>query len=329
MPLGKQNIDLKASLKALEGGGLPIRAQLRLREEAGANRKLFTSDLSVSEFLLTREVDAQPISQVMGSSVYHIGRIPDYKGATGEVAQLSGAHRTARRLAMQRIYLEGKAVGADAIVGVRLGERLITRGAHGKGGDDGDELIEFSMVGTAIRAPWMPRSEHGPVVTDLSGQDMWSLHRNGYAPTGLVFDFCRYHVWHVMKQGFWTSGGEVTSARDAVDTARAVVHDRVMKQATATGAEFVVGSDLTVKVREVPCGYENCALNDLDIDVAWFGTGIRRAGEATVSQDVPPLILSMMPLGRKRSDQLLAGESESDRLAREAAEEEKRAAERE
>src|SRR6185295_15021886 len=127
-----QNIDLARSLADLQRGGLPTRAKLRLAEEAGPGKKLFTSDLSVNEFLLTREVGCRPISQVMGSSVYHIGRIADYKGQTGEITSISTAHREARRLAIARLALEAKAVGADAVVGVRLAERLVTAGAHGK-----------------------------------------------------------------------------------------------------------------------------------------------------------------------------------------------------
>ena len=318
MPRKVRDIDLNESLAELSRGGLPLRAKLRLKDEAGPEKRLFTSDLSVSEFLLTREVGCTPISQVMGSSIYHIGRIADYKGFTGEVTSISHAHREARQLARRRLFLEGQAVGADAVVGVRLSERLITRGSHGKGGDDGDEIIEFTMVGTAVKAPWIPHPPGKPVVTDLSGQDLWALHGDGYAPTGMVFEFCRYHVWHVLKN--WSGGGELSPATDAVEEARRLAHDRVMQQALQSGAEFVVGSDLQVKVREVPCGYEQCTLNDLDIDVVWFGTGVRRVSTAEVRQDVPPLVLSMMPLGRKKADQLLEGDSESERLAREAEE---------
>jgi uncharacterized protein YbjQ (UPF0145 family) len=318
MPRNVRDIDQAQSLAQLRAGGLPLRASLRLKDEAGPGKRLFTSDLSVSEFLLTREVGCEPISQVMGSSIYHIGRIADYKGFTGEVTQISHAHREARQLARNRLFLEAQAVDADAVIAVRLSERLITRGSHGKGGDDGDEIIELTMVGTAVRAPWIPHPPGKPVVTDLSGQDLWALHGDGYAPTGMVFEFCRYHVWHVLKN--WSGGGELGLATESVEEARRIAHNRVLEQAQKRGAEFVVGSDLTVKVREVPCGYEQCSLNDLDIDVTWFGTGVRRVSDAEVRQDVPPLLLSMMPLGRKKADPLLEGDSDSERLAREGEE---------
>ncbi|MDB5216987.1 MAG: heavy metal-binding protein, partial [Myxococcaceae bacterium] len=143
-------LDLGASLQHVAQGGIPLRAQERLAEEAGPNRRLFTSDLSVSEFLLARDVKCEPISQVMGSSIYHVGQIADYKGETGEITIISDAHREARRRAVSRLFQEAAFVRADAVIGAHLRERMITMGARGKGGDDGGEVIEFTVVGTAV-----------------------------------------------------------------------------------------------------------------------------------------------------------------------------------
>jgi uncharacterized protein YbjQ (UPF0145 family) len=332
MPLGPQNIDLRASLQRVRQGGLPIRAELRLQEEAGPHPHLFTSDLSVNEFVLARQTGVTPISQVMGSSIYHVGRIADYKGATGEINTISDAHREARRLALSRIWQEARAVQADAVIGVRLGERLVTKGAHGKGGDDGDEIIEFTVVGTAVRAPFLRAQPGNPIVTDLNGQDLWALASAGYAPVGLVFDYCHYHVWHVLgDQSSWSRANEVQAATRGIDQARQLVESRVEKQAAAFKAEFVVGQDIRVRVKEVPCGWRGCRLNDLDVDVYWIGTAVRRLPDHPQPQkaDVPPLILGMMPLGAKRRGEVVEGEeSESAELEREAREEEERAAER-
>ena len=55
--------------------GLPIHARNRLAAmKPGANQKgLFTSDLSVNEFLLVKEAGFDPLGLVVGSSIYHIG----------------------------------------------------------------------------------------------------------------------------------------------------------------------------------------------------------------------------------------------------------------
>ncbi len=325
-PPGPRVLDLKASLDHVSRGGIPLRAQERLAEEAGPHNRLFTSDLSVSEYLLAKDVGAQPISQVMGSSIYHIGQIPDYKGKTSEITVLSDAHREARRRALGRIAQEAAFVQADAVIGARLRERMITMGQHGKGGDDGGEVIEFTVVGTAVRAPWITHPPGQPIITDLSGQELWALAQDGYEPCGFLFEFCRYHVWHV------TSGsqrsGELAAANDAVEQARSIAANKILRQAHFFGSEFVVGSDIQLDVREVPCGFEGCDLNDLDVDVSWFCTGIRRipnvARRAHVA--VPPLILAMTPVGRRR-DALIDGGDDTNEVARAAEEAEEAAAE--
>jgi uncharacterized protein YbjQ (UPF0145 family) len=303
MPASLPPIDLVASMRRLDGGQLPTRAEERLRQLASGPRKLFTSDLSVNELLLAREVGLTPIGQVMGSSIFHIGVIADYKGKTGEITPISTAHREARRLALHRLQLEATLLGADLVMGVRLGERELTESERGKGGDDGDQVIEFTAFGTAARAPWLPRRSNDPVLTDLSGQDLWALVRDGWAPCGVVFDFCRYHVFHVMYgQELNPWGGEIVGATHGVEAARDLVARRVIEQATRSGAEVVVGSDIDVDAHEVACGWPGCALHDFEVDVSWFGTGIRRLPGAPAARDrdaIPPLVMGMMPLGRQ------------------------------
>jgi uncharacterized protein YbjQ (UPF0145 family) len=322
----RPQIDMIASLTEVARGGLPLRARERLAEEAGPHRRLFTSDLSVNEFMLAKESRCEPISQVMGSSIYHVATISDYKGATGEITTISDAHREARRLALSRLFQEAQLVQADAVVGVRLRERMITMGSHGKGGDDGGEILEFTVVGTAVRAPWITHHPGSPICTDLSGQDLWALAKDGFEPCGFMFDFCRYHVWHVTKT--FSRGGELEAAHAAVDKARDIVGSKIHAQAAYFQAEFVVGSDIKVDVREVPCGYRECPLNDLDVDVSWFGTGIRRIPgfQRARHADVPPLLLSMMPLGKQR-EELIGAEDDADEVARAAKEAEEMALE--
>jgi uncharacterized protein YbjQ (UPF0145 family) len=318
-------IDMQASLAQLARGGIPLRATERLAEEAGPNRRLFSSDLSVNEYLLARDVGCEPIAQVMGTSIFHIGQIPDYKGRTAELTVISDGHRAARRLALGRIFQEAQAVGADAVIGAHLRERMITMGARGKGGDDGGEVLEFTVVGTAVRAPYLVHPPGVPIVTDLSGQDLWALAQEGWEPCAFLFEFCRYHGWHVT--GGTGSFGELSEALSVVEEARRIATSRMLAQAAHTGSEFVIGSDISIKVKEVPCGYAKCTQDDLDVDVSWFGTGVRRIGPARrVTHDVPPLILSMMSVGRGRAaEDTRIGDEEDDadevELAAEEAEE--------
>ncbi|MEA2492783.1 MAG: mannose-phosphate guanylyltransferase, partial [Thermoleophilaceae bacterium] len=84
--------------------------------------------------------------------------------------------------------------------------------------DDGGEVLEFTVVGTAVRAPWISHPPGQPIVTDLSGQELWALMQDGYEPCGFLFEFCRYHVWHVTK-GVGFGATELTQASDAVERA--------------------------------------------------------------------------------------------------------------
>ena len=45
----------------------------RLAAAAGKGRSIFTSDLTVNEFLLVREAGFRPLGLVLGSSIYHVG----------------------------------------------------------------------------------------------------------------------------------------------------------------------------------------------------------------------------------------------------------------
>ena len=324
--MAHRQLDLVASMQRVAQGGIPLRAEERLAEEAGPNRKLFTSDLSVNEFLLARDAGCEPIAQLMGSSIYHIAQIPDYKGKTGELTVISSAHRESRRRALSRLWQEAKLVGADAVIGVQLRERMITMGARGKGGDDGGEVIEFTVVGTAVRAPFLTHPPGSPIVTDLSGQDLWALIQDGWEPCGFFFEFSKYHGWHVTSGS--GSTGEVTTANDVVDAARELVVQRLTEQAKTESAEFVVGSELTIDVREVPCGYQGCKLDDLDVNISWFGTGIRRIPNWKAPLgDVPPLMLSMMPVGKRRDTSIGREDDDASAIERAAEEAEENALE--
>ncbi len=123
--------------------GLPESAKRRLMEMRGGDGKkpLFTSDLSVNEFLLVREAGFDPLGLVMGSSIYHIGfQIPGFYQSQ-EMEVLTQAMYHARELAMTRMEEEADLLGADGIVGVRLEATLSNSDIN---------HAEFMAVGTAI-----------------------------------------------------------------------------------------------------------------------------------------------------------------------------------
>src|SRR5258708_32672842 len=104
-----------------QGSDLPVHARERLNYMRGdaTHQGLFTSDLSVNEFLLVHEAGFEPVGLAVGSSIYHIGfQFAGWK-QNQEVNILTQAMYHARELAMTRMDEGATARGADAIVGRR------------------------------------------------------------------------------------------------------------------------------------------------------------------------------------------------------------------
>lgn len=229
--------------------GIPIDALKRLSSMApGQDTTLFTSDLSVNEFLLVREAGFRPLGLVLGSSIYHVGFQLGRWGRNQELEGLSAAMYEARELAMSRMEAEADVLGADGIVGVRLEIDFK---------DFGNDLAEFIAVGTAVKADeahatapdgsgWR-NSKGQPFTSDLSGQDFWTLLQAGYAPVGMVMGSCVYHVAH---QRFWQVANnvgrnvEIPQFTEALYDARELAMSRVQAEAEALRAEGIVGVQL-------------------------------------------------------------------------------------
>ncbi|HVU65585.1 MAG TPA: heavy metal-binding domain-containing protein [Ktedonobacteraceae bacterium] len=228
---------------ATQNDDLPTHAHERLtrmRSDA-THRGLFTSDLSVNEFLLVREAGFDPVGLVVGSSIYHIGYQWANWSQNQEMTVLTQAMYHARELAMTRMEEEANELKADGIVGVRL---EVTR--H----EWGESLAEFVAIGTAIRARdgKSYRNAHNmPFTSDLSGQDFWTLLRAGYRPVGMVMGNC---VYHVSRQGLgqWFNrmgrNVEMTNYTQGLYDARELAMERMQTEAVGLQAEGVVGAQI-------------------------------------------------------------------------------------
>src|SRR5579862_4239512 len=225
---------------------MPQHALERLNRMRGTDgqRGLFTSDLSVNEFLLVKEAGFDPVGMVIGSSIYHIGYQMAYFNVSQELTVLSQAMYSARELAMARMEAEADALGADGIVGVRLDVGRYEWGA---------DLAEFIAVGTAVRSRdgTNHRTRFGkPFTSDLSGQDFRTLLHAGYMPVGLVMGSCVYHVAHQgLGQWFKTVGNnvEMTNYTQALYDARELAMERMQAEATSLRAEGIVGAQIHEK----------------------------------------------------------------------------------
>jgi uncharacterized protein YbjQ (UPF0145 family) len=222
--------------------GIPEDAMRRLAEmKPGQPGALFTSDLSVNEFLLVREAGFRPLGLVLGSSIYHVGLQVGRWSQNMELDTLSQAMYQARELAMTRMEAEADALGADGVVGVRLDIEFK---------EFGNDLAEFISVGTAVKADsgssW--RNNRGqPFTSDLSGQDFWTLVQAGYAPLGMVMGSCVYHIAHQRAFRAISNVGrnvEIPQYTEALYDARELAMSRMQAEAEQLHAEGIVGVQL-------------------------------------------------------------------------------------
>jgi uncharacterized protein YbjQ (UPF0145 family) len=225
------------------GSELPPDAKRRLEELEGAEGRpgLFTSDLSVNEFLLVKEAGFDPRGLVFGSSIYHIGLQQRSWSKNRELESLSQAMYTAREYAMSRMEAEAEELRADGVVGVRLDVNFYEWGKHS---------AEFIAIGTAVCSSdgtsWRTK-EGKPFTSDLSGQDFWTLVQAGYMPLGLVMGTCVYHVAHRSAAAALTQMGssqELTNFTQALYEARELAMERMQEEAARLGAEGIVGVQL-------------------------------------------------------------------------------------
>lgn len=226
---------------------LPPDAMRRLEElePSSAGPGLFTSDLSVNEFLLVRQAGFRPRGLVFGSSIYHIGLQGRSWRKNQELAKLSQAMYAARELAMERMEREADVLGADGVVGVRLEAKFYDWGHHS---------AEFIAIGTAVSAErepgtWRPASGK-PFTSDLSGQDFWTMLQAGYAPVGLVMGTCVYHVAHrgvAQAATMLNQNAELNPYTQALYEARELAMERMQAEGIRLGAEGIVGVQLIEK----------------------------------------------------------------------------------
>ena len=247
---------------------LPAEALARLREMRGAGPSpiLFTSDLSVAEFVLVEDAGFEPLGLVMGTSIYHIGFQWARYFTNQELEVLSQAMYHARELAMRRMEAEADQLGADGVVAVRLEIRM-----H----DFGSNTAEFIAIGTAVRSrtPGEWKTPAGrPFTSDLSGQDFWMLAETGYRPVALVMGNCVYHVAHrslAQAVGSIAQNVELPNFTQAIYAARESAMARMQAEAERDEAEGIVGMRIEEK---------NHVWGDHAIEFFAIGTAIKRHG---------------------------------------------------
>ena len=94
--------------------GVPESGRARLEQKKAG---LFTSDLTVNEYLLIEDAGYEPLGLVLGTSIYHIGYQRRRWTRSHELEVLSGALYHARELAMHVMVARGIHTGNRKLLG--------------------------------------------------------------------------------------------------------------------------------------------------------------------------------------------------------------------
>ncbi len=223
----------------------PQAADTRLAETAGANPSgVFTSDLSVSEYVLLGEAGFEPLGFVVGSSIYHVGLQLGRWNQNQELQVLTQAMYNARELAMARMRAEADHLGADGIVGVQLRMQMYAWG---------QDVLEFIATGTAVHALAGHGGHRAPdgraFTSDLSAQDFFRLLAAGSVPVAFVLGTCVYHIAHQsMMQTLRQTGQnqEMVQFTQGVYEARELALVRMQAEASEAKSSGIVGVNVAV-----------------------------------------------------------------------------------
>jgi uncharacterized protein YbjQ (UPF0145 family) len=249
-----------------------------VHQKVGVPAVAFTTSSDGQELSCQMDAGYQPVSFVMGNVAYSIGVGRGITGAfrqlaRGEVKEYSDLFSHTRNLALQRIVGEAQSVGANAVVGITT--NILPFG--------GTAVQEMLMVGTASRHDNRdPVVEAvGVVTSDLTAEEMWSLAKIGYVPIKLVMGTSVYSLGFV---GGITSAfknlvkGEISELTQLIYGAREESLAKVQQQATAVGADDVIG--IKTYVYDLGGGL---------IEFLAIGTAVARSTTATTrSEQLPP-----------------------------------------
>jgi len=291
---------------------LPSAARARMAEIRDSGT--WGSALSTAEFAAIRSTGFEPVGQVLGAAVYNVGYTGGFScpgawagfgrfgGPAVGVTTVSGDGNfasfapmvttlyQARRDAIDRMTAECAALGGHGVVGVNL-----SIGAFPAGG------LEFKALGTAVRGPGPPLAR--PFTSDLSGQDFAKLFMDGWMPAGLVLGIsvgARHDDWLTVTQTRWGAGNtEVHGYTEVVTHTRHDAREQLEKDVARLGADGVVVTTVTTKVRDRDCPAAE-GRRDHIVEATLIGTAIARFHARSRAAERPSLaIMSLDPQRRQ------------------------------
>lgn len=240
----------------------------------GPDTAMFTSAGDAQELYCHMDAGYDPKEFVFGNIAYSVGAVGGIAGTLktlvrGEIKEFSDVFNETRHHALDRLVTHARAVGANAVVGVRTNV-LHFAGFH-----------EMYMAGTAAFHAQLPPEERGaPVSSDLTGEELWGMTQLGYAPIKLLISTSVYSLGAIggIRAAFQgLVRGELGDLTTLIYEAREQVFDRVNREAAALGAEEVVG----IKTYIVELGSSL-------VEIFAVGTAVRKLQGMTVKTAALP-----------------------------------------
>ena len=206
-----------------------------IHDKAKSTNRFFTSAGNAQELYCHMDAGYQPLQHVFGNIAYSLGLGGGLMGglkrlAKGEIREYSNVINATRHRALGRLVTEAKKEKSNAVVGIRT-QVMIWHSAH-----------EMTMTGTAAHNPAL--SDNGMVTSDLTGEELWTMAKLGYAPMRLLLSTSVYSLGMMggMKSFFQSfTQGELPELSNLVLEAREVAMSRLKLEADSIGADTVVG----------------------------------------------------------------------------------------
>ena len=272
------------------------------------------SALTADEFAAIRGVGFEPVGQVFGAAVYDAGAASGYscpwlpgspvagspprpatqvsgQGGAGSFGPLVQAMDQARQTAVDRLIAECAQLGGHGVVGVH-----VSRGPF-------LGATQFTVIGTAVRAPGAAHRRSAPFTSDLSGQDFAKLIRAGWVPVGLALGISigsRHDDRDTTRQARWTSGNaEIAGWTELVGQSRHDARCQLETDVSRLGAEGVVIAAMPMRVRQRDCP-ATVGRRDHIVETSLIGTAVARFAATEQRGAGPPLaIMSLDPQRRQ------------------------------
>ena len=226
------------------------------------------SALSVAEFAAVRSVGFEPVGQAFGAAVYPLfateavscpgtavhSLVPSaaarVTGWAGPAARAAQALYDGYQTAIDRMAGECSDLGGHGVVGASL------QVTETPGDSFTAATVEFKVIGAAVRGRGCPPLGR-PFTSELSGPDFAKLLMDGWVPAGIALGISVAGLHDTLvtpSSGPWGTGNaEVPAYTGLMACVRQDARSRLEETVRGLGAEGVVVSTMTLRVRSGEC----------------------------------------------------------------------------